>query len=183
MDLYKELEAAALAVTATDFAHLKRLGVMNQGVAHMGLFHHQLGVMTIAEGEEGLFYPDPDGKRALVVPVYEDWQLLDLVAFSTSNADDWLLRTGLGTALGLFDGWHHYWPEVVKLHQSPLQWLQAGGEGLCVVDWSAPDIHRLNDLPSISVGSEALRQRLRNALLRPVRLLPITLDTETRLAA
>lgn len=179
-DLYMELKEAAFSVCETDLAHLRRLGALNAGVAAFGMVMHQFGLMRIADGEDGLFHPDPDGRRSLVLPVVEDGELIDLVSFSTSTPDNWRLRTGLGTALGLHDGWCHCWPDEVQLHRNPLQWLRGGCSGLCVVDWDAPDLIRLNDLPSITVDDEALRGQLRKALLRPIRLVPIHLNSESR---
>lgn len=183
-DLYVELRDAAMSVSAADLTYLRRLGAINDGVIEMGLRHHQLGLMRVAEAGDGLFYPSPDGARRLVVPVYEGSELLDLVAFSTTSPDHWLLRTGFGLALGLFEGWEpHRWADSVHLYRTPLDWLRAGGDGLCVVDWSAPEIYMLNDLRQITVNDHHVRQQLINALQRPLRIMPISLVEETRLAA
>lgn len=177
-DLAQELQGAALAVCETDLAHLRKLGLLSPGLAEIGRHIHPFGLMKIADADEGLFYPSPDGRRSLVLPVLEDGELVDLVAFSTTAPDNWKLRTGLGLALGLAEGWHHYWPETVRLHRNPLEWLRSGCDGLCCLDWSAPDIHRFNDLPSITVADEALGRQLAKALVRPVRLVKIHIEQE-----
>lgn len=184
IDLGKELQEAALSMGPLDFPRLRSLGLINTGVAEMGMRHHQFGLATIVDVGEGLFAPSPDGRRSMVVPVYENGQLLDLVAFSTSTPDDWLLRTGAGLALGLIDGFEpHTWGASVHLHKTPMDWLRAGGDGLCIVDWSAPDIYLFNDLPHITVDDDGLRSQLVAAVQRPAHIVPVSVKKEQAIAA
>lgn len=176
MDLRKEMEAAALAVGQMEIARLRKLGALNVPVAEMGYRFHPLGVASVQPLDDGLFC-FAEGSRRLIVPVWEDGELIDLLAVSTADPDDWWLRTGLGLSLGLYDGWEPWrWREVVPVHRNPLQWLQAGGDGLCVTNWAAPELYLLNDLAALSVTDATLAAKLREAVTRPVRAVPINIQ-------
>lgn len=173
-ELHNELETAALAVGSMELARLRRLGVCNSAVARMGYRHHQFGVAAVVDRDEGRFAPDPHGARKLIVPVYENGELIDLVALSTEAPDEWSLRTGAGLALGLFDGWEPYrWQNSVPLQRDPLSWLVSGGLGLCVVNWDAPELYLINDLPGITVPDAAFAATLSRCLSRPAKIVPI----------
>lgn len=181
-DIEMELQSAALAMGALDCARARSMGLFNPGIAAMGSRHHQFGVARVGRCGDGLFQLDEGGNRALVVPVYEGDELVDLVAFFTSTPEQWSLRLGVGWALGLEESLERYrWGDPLPIHKTPLEWLRAGGDGLCVVDWSSPEVKTLADFASLIVGDEALERRIIAALSTPVRLPQIVKDT--RLAA
>ena len=67
----------------------------------------------------------------------------------------------------------------VPIVANPLHWLSAGGEGLCILDWSAPPQcwARLRSGPPLQFPDDVLRLRVRNALVANVALPPMeTLD-------
>lgn len=183
VDLHGELKAAAFAVTQAHLRRLVALGVGWTTIGELGRHHYGFGVVCASDDGQGLYVPDIDGELRLVLPVHEDGELVDLVAFRSDDPESWLLRTGYGWALGLEDGLgRHTWGYPVPLSVSPLEWLQGGAEGLVVLDWDAPELHYLADLPHLVCSSDALATQLRTALSRPVRFPTISVG-ETRLAA
>ena len=105
------------------------------------------------------------------------------MAFRSANPADWRLRTGLGLALGLDRGWERYhWQADVELSLTPLDWLRNGANGLCIVDWDAPELSMFACLPGITCPSREAAGQLRKALTRPKPLPPIFVK-ETQLAA
>ncbi len=181
-ELAGELKNAASAVTAL---HLRRLAVLGVGwsvIGELGRHHYGFGVSRAAPDGSGLYSPG-DGEPHLLLPVYEDGELVDLCAFRSDVPLNWLLRTGLGWALGLEEGMApHAWADTVPLAESPLEWLRGGATGLCVIDWDAPEVTYLADLPHIVCSTERLAEQLRSALARPLRFPSISVR-ETRLAA
>lgn len=166
-----------MAVDEIVLARCRQLGILNAGVARMGLLHHPFGSASIVQLEGGRYAPAPTGQRRLILPVHEDGELVDLVAVSSTEPDDWHVRTGAATALGLFDGWHHRWVDAVPVHRNPLEWLRAGGEGLCILDWSSPDLDRLRDLPAMSVNDAGLARNLTASLTKPLPIPDIYINT------
>lgn len=172
-DLERELSAAALSMTPLDLARCRSLGLINSGVIRMGRDHHPFGVAPIEDVGGGYYTPSDCGPRRLIVPVYEDGTLIDLLALSSADPDQWLVRTGLASFLGLLEGWHYRHWEPVTIHRNPLAWLAAGGEGLCPIDWHSPDLERLRDLPGLIVNDGELAGKLKTALSRPRSIPPI----------
>lgn len=176
-DLAKELQGAALAVTVFDVGRARSMGLLNPGLLAVNERHHPFGTARITDCGSGLYEPDPDGKRALIVPVYENDDLVDLVAFHMTTPEQWLSRLGIGWALGLEDGLERYrWGDALPMHKTPLDWLRAGCDGLCVIDWDAPEVLTLADFPTLLIGDDALERRTIAALTRPSRLPRIAKD-------
>lgn len=181
-DLEQELSVAARASTLLHFKHLIGLGVPRITLAALRLDNWGWGVVNAVDVGDGLYRPG-DGLLHLILPVWDGGELIDLVAFRSGDPADWRLRTGLGLALGLQQGWErYYWQDEVTLSLTPLDWLRNGAEGLCIVDWDAPDIAMMSSLPAITCPSRQAASRLRQALTRPQPLPPI-LVKETALAA
>ena len=175
-DIAKELREAALAFTSLDCRRARSMGLFNPGLLAVNERHHPFGTARITDCGSGLFEPDPDGKRALIVPVYENDDLVDLVAFQTATAEHWLSRLGIGWALGLEDGLERYrWGDPLPIHKTPLDWLKAAGDALCILDWSAPPQcwARLRSGPSLQFTDDTLRLRVRNALVANVAMPPM----------
>lgn len=178
-----ELEAAVFSVRQQHLDQLRALGVAQVTIAQMGRRHFSFGVANCTAHEEGLYYPDPHGRPHLILPVYEDGELMDLVAFQSHAPDQWLLRAGVGWSLGLFDGFQrHWWGGVASLSATPLDWMRDGADGLCVLDWSAPEVSELADLESVHC-SQSVATVLCKALTKPPRIPQIILKGEERLAA
>ena len=182
INLSNEMRAAGRASTLLHFKHLLGLGVPRATVAELRRDDWGWGVANAVDVGDGLYCPG-DGPLHLVLPVWDDGELIDLVAFRSGNPGDWKLRTGQGLALGLEHGWErHHWDDEVQLTLTPLDWLRNGAAGLCIVDWDAPDISMLASLPRIICPTRESAAQLRQALTRPQPLPPIIVK-ETRLAA
>ncbi len=176
MSLNDELRDIALAVQPMAIRRLEKLGVSRTTIARMGARHYSFGVSPIVALDDGLFALGGDGPPHLILPVYEDGELIDLCAFQTGKPHDWRLRIGSGWALGLEGGLaDHYWADKVNLWSSPFEWLRRDRDGLCVVDWTAPEVHQLRDLTNINCSDAPLATMLGRALARPVRVPNITI--------
>ena len=191
MDLQSELWAATSAVQRRHLDRLRGLGVSIGALAEWALRNpygsaHPFGVVK-AEDIGGGFYQPGGGVDRVVLPVIEDGVLVDLCAFRTLDPGNWLLRTGYGWGLGLERGvgwWMWYAPASVlpngdkryqvgkpaHLCDTPLDWLRRGGDGICVLDWTAPEIQTLDVLPELVCSTPAVAALLTRALSRPPRL-------------
>jgi hypothetical protein len=128
------------------------------------------GVAKAKAGEDGLFLLG-EGVPHLLLPVIMDGELIDLLAFRSGSPNDWMLRTGLGWALGMDRGLEPYTRgDVPTVHETPLDWLRADCTGLCVLDWSALELHSLKGIAKIACATDALRSTLRRHLTRDPRL-------------
>lgn len=199
--LVRELKAAAYRVTRIHYDRLRCLGVSIPWLAEWMAYGAgwPIGVDRCEPYRCGLYQPNSDnGVPCLILPVVEDGGLVDLVAFRTSDPGTWWLRTGNALALGLEKGLEpHLWfqradpsakppkhqvGQPAHLCSHPLDWLRRAGDGLCVVDWSAPDIRRLDVLPEVICSDPQTASLLKRALSRPQRLPAISV-METALVA
>lgn len=168
-DLAAELETAGRAVSIRHFHALEGLGVPRGPLCDAWRYGVGFGVQRVEDAGDGLYYLSGDGESHLILPVYENEELVDLCAFRSAEPGGWLLRTGLGWALGVACGLEpHSWGDPVPLAVTPLDWLRHGGCGLCVLDWSAPEIRYLVGVPHLVCETAAHADRLRAALARPV---------------
>lgn len=180
--LENELRAAAFAVEPVHLDRIRALGVSWATIGELGRNHYGFGVARVCDAGDGLYYPGA-GEPGLILPIYEDGELVDLCAIRSRDPLNWFLRTGFGWALGLEEGLgRHTWGEPVPMAVSPLEWLQRSAEGLCILDWDAPEIHFLADIPHLVCRSGTLAKRLRAALAKPIRL-PLISVGESRVAA
>jgi hypothetical protein len=183
-DAARELRDLSLSATPTLLHRLKALGVSRDTLANMGARHYFGGAARIIDVDDGLYAPSDEGKPHLILPVFEEGELVDLVAFNSDQPLAWLLRLGTGWSLGLIDGFErHSWDQEVRLWASPLDWLRADRDGLCILDWSAPEVLELARLPTIRCQNRLLAERLKQALSRPYRLPTITIGQDLRDAA
>lgn len=173
---------------ACRFIHVKALeakGVSRSTLAHFNR-DYGFGIIKASEhpSEPGLFIHDPGGPPHLALPVVEDGELIDLVAFRSNTPNAWLLRTGDGWCLGLETGLErHTWGDPVPVAVSPLEWLQGGAQGLCILDWDAAELHYLAGVPELVCSNEHQAAMLRSALTRPVYLPSISVQEAQRAAA
>ena len=183
-NISRELSDLSLAASPLILRRLQALGVSRSTVAHMGDRHCFGGSARVIDIDDGLYAPSSEGMPHLILPVFEDGGLVDLVAFSSEQPLAWLLRLGTGWSLGLIDGFErHSWEDEVRLWASPLDWLRADRDGLCILDWSAPEVIELARLPNIRCQDRLLAERLKEALSRPYSLPQITYGEELRHAA
>lgn len=177
-----ELASAGRSVSMAHFQALERLGVPRSAMCGLWRHGYGFGVAAATNAGNGLYEPG-EGQHHLILPVYDDGALVDLCAFRAARPLQWLLRSGQGWALGVGRGLEpHSWGDPIPLAASPLEWLQQGCEGLCVLDWDAPEVRYLSELPRLDCSSPELANHLRAALSKPARLPQISV-LETRLAA
>lgn len=119
-----------------------------------------LGRMRVTE-RGGLWREDPAGAWRLLLGVGDrDGWLIDVLAISSADPDSWSLLTG--------DGWLLGWgqvedaalvdPEiapVLRMHARPIDWLRAGGEGACLLDYGRGALGELRALgPAVELACE-----------------------------
>ena len=121
--------------TKEQLAHLADFGITRQAITLAG------GVSIINIQVIGrLWLPSPNGASALVMPVFdEDLNLIDLLATRTATPATWWLRVGYeDLVLGAVWLEHaHLTGQPVVHYMTPLDWLAAGGEGVCLLDHCA----------------------------------------------
>jgi hypothetical protein len=170
VDLLGEMQRLALGTTGMAIRRLVGLGVDRATLAGMGRHHFSLGVGKCLDLGGGTFCPSDDGRISLVLPVYEEGELVDLVALNTDAPHDTRLRVGDGWALGVEHGLDGYdWDEPLQLHISPLDWMKADCIGLCVLDWGSPKVALLRDYDSLALGDPRLKSLLHSAWSRSSR--------------
>ncbi len=140
----------------------------------LGMVQAQFGVMRVQGLSGGLYQPDPEGVSSVIMPVvtpeYHDGvfgeaiilrPIVDLIAFQTNAPARWLWRTGNAWALGshLLAG-----PtgEPTHIVATPLEWMNAGGDAVCLLDWSdqSPAWAYLRTVPDLIVDNDMLAARL-----------------------
>lgn len=167
MSLSAEMDRAGRDVRQVHLDRLRSLGVSGATIADMGLTYWPFGVVKAETIGGGLYQPG-NGITHIVLPVLEGGDLIDLCAFRTTAPESWLLRRGNGWCLGYDYGVGSVDP--VQLHATPLGWLRAGGDGLCVLDWGARSVSYLDTIERVICADNETAQLLTNALRRPVRL-------------
>lgn len=183
-NISRELGDLSLSAKPVLLHRLRALGVSWGTISEMGSRHYFGGSARVLEVSENLYVHSGQGAPHLIIPVFEDKRLVDLVAFTSAQPMAWLLRLGVGWSLGLLDGLEpHCWRDEATLWASPLDWLRAGRAGLCVLDWSAPEVLELARLPNIRCQNKSLAGKLKEALVRPRRLPLISWQQELRDAA
>jgi hypothetical protein len=162
------LKAAAFGVRQT---HLDRLRVLGVSIAWLADAPTYPFGAALCEADRSGRYQPGDGTQHLIIPVVEDGELVDLCAFRSDNSGNWSLRTGNGWALGLGRGMEPFtWGLPVHVYSDPLDWLRGKGEGLCILDWGSPEIHRLDVLENVICSDAETEALLRQALTRPARV-------------
>ncbi|WP_226699344.1 hypothetical protein [Qipengyuania gaetbuli] len=136
----------------------------------------------------GLYRPSFAGSRCLQVAVMEAAEVspfaadspdtveinrvANLIAIPLAKPERYRLRKAGAFALGLPLVWSGRPVDVVE---TPLEWLRAGGNALCILDWTPSWRFRmLMDASELRPTTEFLRIQLRSALTRDG--LPIAKD-------
>lgn len=179
LDLQVEMERAASRMRSIHFDGLKALGVPMATLGALSAKQYTVGMATVEVGVDGLFTPSPEGSPACIVAVVDPCNrvlgssgIFDLVAFRSSDPRQWWLRTGLAFALGdyLLD-----LSDPVRIVRTPCDWLAAGGDAVCILDWS-PSSQVWGELrsgPQLLFPDDALRQSARSALVSAAPMPPM----------
>lgn len=103
----------------------------------------KFGVANIQPRRSGLYDPDPDGRPAVILPVYplvqfEPSDVFDLVAFRPDRPTRWWLRQGLASILNPHAVERAACTfgkrESLKVWSTPLDWMRGGGEGIVILE-------------------------------------------------
>lgn len=179
MSLHDDCDRALSNVRKAHIDHLLSLGVAPEALAALGARQAPFGVECIETDDAGRWWPDPEGKRAMVVPVVERGELIDVVAYRTSQPVRWWWRVGCASLLGADVMERSVWPGD-KLHVvgTPLAWIAAGGEACCILDWGLPDyeVAALRDQHELVCDTPILAGRLRKRLSQPRHVPPIKIE-------
>jgi len=180
IDLHSEMNAACDRIRQPHLDQLLGLGVSSGTIAELGARQAPFGVVSATACDDGLYVPG-EGPTHLVQPIIDGGEIIDLVAWRSLQPFRWWLRSGLGWALGQ-DNWTYRsaWDvgDPFAVHATPLDWLRAGCNGICIVDWSAPEVRELLTAEALRVGTPALGEALISTLSRPHRLPQIqTMET------
>ncbi|WP_333839295.1 hypothetical protein [Novosphingobium sp.] len=183
-DLMQEAFASVRNVRQAHLDYLRALGVSPGALACLGQVQPPFGVLGVQELEGSLFEPSPVGRPALIVPVakpitrdiqglsIDDIAIVDLIAVRSAEPTRWLWRDGSAWALGSGLLGQNAPLRVVP---TPFDWLKAGGQALCILDWAAPAHcwELLRGELALELPDGQLRNRLRNALVRNAALPPM----------
>jgi hypothetical protein len=161
VDLMRELIAAQADHRVDEI--LERRGVAGPDVRlHCGLARAR---------SAGKFYePDPDGEYAIIVPVMNGDELVDLIAFDPRQPAEWFVRLGGEPLLGAGALADQLLEKPLHIFKTPLSWLQGGCAGVVVADQTRAFVD-LATSPNGLVGeddahTDELRQVMTETALR-----------------
>jgi hypothetical protein len=138
-------------------------------LATLGLAHEgPLWGFDFVEFTGPAYRPLLGGDGALIVPVFDDGLIVDLVA---CRVIDRRIASRHGAARALGEDWIdrailHRTP--LALFSDPLRWLMAGRRGTVVLDWRKVSF-LLNGVEAVACDSPALASRIRAATRRMAR--------------
>jgi hypothetical protein len=146
-----------------------------------GLSAEGFGV-SFVEIDAHHYAPIAGGKAAIIVPLFVEGALLDLVATGLQTRAT-RTREGIATVLG--QEWidHAKATETtLRLFGDPIEWLRNGARGAVVVDWRSAR-HALADVPGIACETEFLAAQVERAMHQPVSLPKLFVREANRAAA
>jgi hypothetical protein len=146
-----------------------------------GLSDEGFGV-SFVEIDGHHYVPVAGGEAAVIVPLFVDGALLDLVATGLRTRST-RTRAGIATVLG--QEWIDRAKETettVRLFADPIEWLRNGRRGAVIVDWRAAR-YALADVPGIACEGELLAKRVESALKQPTHLPKLFVREANRAAA
>lgn len=173
-ELLAEMEAAASRVRLPHLERLRSLGVSYAALAALGMDEHTFGVARAELRDDGLFEPSDQGEPVVVEAVYDDLNrqlgeagIIDLIAWRTHEPQRWWWRCGTAWALG-HELLVEHGGDPVPVVATPAYWLAASGRAICLLDWSdaSQAWPALRHGPPLTFNDDALRQRVRNGLVR-----------------
>ena len=120
------------------------------------------------------FRLDPEGELAQIAPIRDRYNWLeDLVAWMADTPDTWHVKEGDQPILGA--RMLHLavaWGDSVMIHPTPADWVAAGGDGICILDWGVDLLGCFKDVPHISTAhlgpgtAAAIEKRLKQNFWR-----------------
>ena len=116
-----------------------------------------IGIGQVSISHDGSLWEPEGPDRRLLLAVCEQGVPVDVVALSSTNENEWSLLTGLCPVLG-WDAWLRAslgLTDRLPVWSTPMQWLRAGGIGICVLQW---DANALGMLRGLGEGARLLVQ-------------------------
>ncbi len=161
IDLAAEFALTTDGVTPLLVAHIQRMGIPRRIIFGA---RHYLGAARITTTPDGLFEFHDDGELALIVPEgvpeWPGWaEVHDLIAFKPEAPGRWWRRRGDVDLLGA-SNITRWKLNPTTIHETPLLWLQAGADGVCIVDWGLDPIARLGAAGYLEAETSALKRQL-----------------------
>ena len=133
-----------------------------------------IGVARV-ETDSSYWQPVPTGKPAIVVPCsygidFGDLDsMIDLIAWTPAKPDCWYWRTGFAGALGEAEIERAWLTEKpLLLHATPQDWVRAGGEGACILNWRCPPM-TIRNVETFDCPNGRYAARLERLLAEPTR--------------
>lgn len=179
MSLRDDCDRALANTRQAHIDHLLAIGVTGEAIVTLGQYQLPFGIERIDTDDAGRWWPCADGKTALLIPVIERGEMIDIVAFRSSAPARWWWRDGCGALLGA-DLLNDVWPiGPLRIVSTPLRWLAEAGNAVCILDWSCPDheLSPMRDREGLACDSAILAARLRKRLSQPRRVPPISIVT------
>lgn len=179
IDLAADCARASSNIRQAHIDRLLALDVPPEALADLGTRQLPFGADCIGVDDSGRWWPDPEGTSAIVLPVVEHGEVIDIVAFRSSQPARWWWRAGCASMLGqdLLD--RSVWPgDKLLVVGTPLAWIAAAGQACCILDWGLPDyeIAPLRDRNELVCDTPLLAGRLRKRLAQPRRVPPISIQ-------
>jgi len=180
-----EMQRASLAISWTAFTVLQDDGIDPRYLAGL-TGGGDIGRMRVEFHRDGTWNPiHAGGVQALVLPITDGGMLIDMVAFSPRSPDQWALRHGGGRMLGedYLSGCGDWETDVreVRIYASPMEWLIAGGDGVCVLIWDDRAIAALANMgPKVRLMADS--HELGDYIERKIKAVPILPDVGVQAA-
>ena len=158
--LFAEFENAVRRIEQCHLERLACVGCRGIDISRAG----GVGVSNIEANGDGTYQRVDHGTPAVILPARENDQIIDLVAFRTSEPGRFWIRVGLAGVLGYdFATMCVDLERPLSVHLTPLSWLRAGGEGLCVLNSNAWEARRLlRDAVELTCETEDLARACRD---------------------
>lgn len=128
------------------------------------------------------YQPRRCGHPAIIIPVFQDGELIDLTATGLATRRT-AIRMGVASMLGqdaidrATDAGTH-----LQVFSDPIEWLRNRCNGAVVLDWQAAGF-ALADVTAIACASELIAKKIDNAMRQPVRIPQLFVREETTHAA
>ena len=158
--LFDEFADAVLAIEQCHLERLACVGCKGIDISRAGL----VGVANIEANGDGTYQRVDHGTAAVILPARENDRIIDLVAFRTGEPGRFWLRAGLAAVLGYdFATMCVDLERPLPVYPTPLSWLRAGGEGLCVLNSNGWEARRLlRDAAELICQTEDLARACRD---------------------
>jgi len=122
----------------------------------------------IEPSSDGTFQFSSDGRGLLakLYQVFENDEIIDVIAWPVDATSPWWTLRGLATHLGQHEMRAAWWERRHALMvATPQHYVDHVGEAFVIIDWSADLNAILGDVPGIVCDSAALADRLRRILV------------------